>query len=222
MDEIIHKETTNLEAISGFKEAINKKYFEFYKKFSIKIGELAEKVGSGVTPKGGSKVYQEDGVMFIRSQNVQWGEFSLEDVAYISEETDEKMKSSRVFNNDVLLNITGASIGRCAVYSEYSPANVNQHVCIIRTLPSKLDPVFLCEFLNSRYGQQQIQILQAGGNREGLNFGNIRLMKLPDYSFQQQLKIVKEYRLLRRAKYSCRDKTQLSRALQKSLINQVF
>ncbi len=222
LDEVIQKETANLEAISGLKEGVNKKHFERYKKSSIKIGKFTEKVGSGVTPKGGSKVYQEDGVMFIRSQNVQWGDFSLEDVAYISEQTDEKMKSSRVFNNDVLLNITGASIGRCAVYPENIPANVNQHVCIIRTLPNRLDPLFLCEFLNSRYGQHQIQILQAGGNREGLNFGNIRLMRLPDYSFQQQQEIVKEYALLKSSKDSCRDKIQLSRSLQKSLVNQVF
>ena len=76
------------------------------------IGDIAEYIGSGITPKGGSKVYQKSGIMLIRSQNVLSGGFDLSDVAYISEEINRTMKRSEVFESDVLLNITGASIGR--------------------------------------------------------------------------------------------------------------
>ena len=45
-----------------------------------------------------------------------------------------KMSGSKVVANDILLNITGASIGRsCVVPMNFTEANVNQHVCIIRT-----------------------------------------------------------------------------------------
>ena len=34
------------------------------------LGDITSKIGSGSTPRGGSKAYTEDGVIFIRSQNV--------------------------------------------------------------------------------------------------------------------------------------------------------
>ena len=95
---------------------------------------LATHIGSGKTPSGGAEAYQDSGVIFLRSQNVYEEGLRLDDVAFISPEIDEEMKNSRVFKNDVLLNITGASIGRsCHVSQDIGPANVNQHVCIIRT-----------------------------------------------------------------------------------------
>jgi type I restriction enzyme S subunit len=99
----------------------------------LRLGDLAERVGSGVTPTGGSEVYTPSGVTFIRSQNVTNSGLLLDDVAYIDLPTHQRMRASAVFPNDVLLNITGASIGRCcAVPADFGEANVNQHVCAIR------------------------------------------------------------------------------------------
>ncbi|MGH2593724.1 MAG: type I restriction-modification system subunit M N-terminal domain-containing protein, partial [Anaerolineae bacterium] len=55
---------------------------------------------------------------------------------------------------------------------------VKQHVCIIRSIPEKLSPQFLSYFLLSTAGQRQIDSFQAGGNRQGLNFGQIRSFRL--------------------------------------------
>ncbi|QZA80687.1 restriction endonuclease subunit S [Deefgea piscis] len=139
-----------------------------------KLDFHVSKVGSGITPKGGSESYLSEGVPLIRSQNVLWGKLNLSDVAYISEEQHQRMKGSFLNPKDVLLNITGASIGRCAVLpDDFTVGNVNQHVCIIRTTET-LNPYFLAHFLGSDLGQGQINRLQAGGNREGLNFQQIR------------------------------------------------
>ena len=138
-----------------------------------KIGNIASKVGSGSTPRGGSEAYTDHGVIFIRSQNVNNDQLLLDDVAYIPEKTHLKMSGSKVIANDVLLNITGASIGRsCVVPHDFTEANVNQHVCIIRT-PND-HPIFVQSFLSSENGQNAIQSKQAGGGREGLNFQAIR------------------------------------------------
>ncbi|KGH50647.1 hypothetical protein GS19_06700 [Acinetobacter idrijaensis] len=138
-----------------------------------KIGNIASKVGSGSTPRGGVEAYTDHGVIFIRSQNVNNDQLLLDDVAYIPEETHLKMSGSKVIANDILLNITGASIGRsCVVPHDFTEANVNQHVCIIRT-PND-DPIFVQSFLSSENGQNAIQSKQAGGGREGLNFQAIR------------------------------------------------
>ena len=150
------------------------------------LGKLANKVGSGVTPKGGSNSYKSFGIPLIRSQNVLWGTLDLQDVAFIDDVQHEKMKSSIVCKGDVLLNITGASIGRAAV-SNLDVANVNQHVCIIRS--GRLVPEFLRDFLLSFNGQKQIEQFQAGGNRQGLNFEQIKSFKLPLPPLPEQRKI---------------------------------
>lgn len=156
---------------------------------TAKLGHLTEKVGSGITPTGGSTVYASSGIPFIRSQNVLWGELDFSDVAYINDSQHKKMSGSSVLPNDVLLNITGASIGRCCTVPEkLKTSNVNQHVCIIR--PKKnLSSDYLKSFLLSHYGQKQIEQFQAGGNRQGLNFEQIKSFKIHIPEFEEQQKI---------------------------------
>ena len=91
---------------------------------------------------------------------------------YISEEMDSEMSATRVKPGDILLNITGASIGRtCIVPADFQPANVNQHVCIIR-VPKDLQ-YYLSYFLKSVFVKSQIDAFQSGASREGLNFEQI-------------------------------------------------
>ena len=160
------------------------------------IGELAIKVGSGVTPKGGETVYKKEGHPFVRSQNVGLGVLLLEDIAYIDDTTHIRQKNTELQIDDVLLNITGASIGRCAVVNkQIAGGNVNQHVCIIRTKDNLVSP-FLCNFLLSNYGQKQIDSFQAGGNRQGLNFEQIKSIKIGIPCLKEQSKIAKTLQLL--------------------------
>ena len=144
------------------------------------LGKMTSKVGSGITPLGGDKNYKAKGRPFVRSQNVGWGELLLNDIAYIDEETHRSFDATEIQENDVLLNITGASIGRSAVAdSRIVGGNVSQHVCIIRANVDELDPVLLNQFLISERGQKQIDGFQAGGNRQGLNFAQIRSFGIP-------------------------------------------
>ena len=161
-----------------------------------KIGDITSKVGSGVTPKGGSAVYKTSGHLFIRSQNVGNGRFLLDDVAYIDEATHKKQINTELKDGDVLLNITGASIGRTTVVNKnVEGGNVNQHVCIIRLLED-YSPNYICNYLLSYGGQKQIDSFQAGGNREGLNFEQIRSIKFSIPSFREQSKIASLLSLL--------------------------
>jgi type I restriction enzyme S subunit len=160
---------------------------------SVKLGEVLEFVGSGVTPKGGQNVYQKHGVIFIRSQNVYPNQLALDDVAFISDEIDDRMKRTRIFANDVLLNITGASIGRTAyVPKKFPRGNVNQHVCILRSNQQILNCVFLSSYLNSPKAQSEIMNEQAGATRQGLNFQQIRNLVIPICPIEEQQHIVSE------------------------------
>lgn len=152
------------------------------------LGEIAEKIGSGITPTGGNAVYKASGRPFIRSQNIGWGCLHLDDIAFIDETTHATFSGTELRVKDVLLNITGASIGRCAVADEsVVRGNVNQHVCIIRLFFKFAEPQFVQSYLLSPMGQSQIDSFQAGGNREGLNFAqiasfNIGFPPLPEQS----------------------------------------
>lgn len=143
----------------------------------IKLSFLTSKIGSGSTPTGGANVYVHEGVKFLRSQNVYFEGLNLNDVAFITETIDEEMKGTRVKPGDVLLNITGGSIGRCYYVNEsLGRANVNQHVSIIR--PTKIETIYLKYSLQSDLGQNQIALLQTGGNREGLSAAALSNFKI--------------------------------------------
>lgn len=147
------------------------------------------KVGSGITPRGGSEVYVDEGVNFIRSQNVHFEGLKLENISKITLETHNGMNGSKVQYNDLLLNITGGSIGRCCVVNNHVEMNVNQHVCIIRTKKNQLSPFFLNYIIQSNIGQTQVDYFQTGGNREGLTIENIKnfTISFPNISEQEQI-----------------------------------
>ena len=155
-----------------------------------KIDNLTTKIGSGKTPKGGSANYLSEGIPFFRSQNIQNGYLNLNDLVYIDSEIDESMKNSKSYFGDILLNITGASIGRSAINTlSKTHINMNQHVCIIR-LKKEFSFNFLGQFLLSPQGQKKIFKAQSGGSREGLNFKEIGSIKVNiPKNFDEQEKI---------------------------------
>lgn len=139
-----------------------------------RLGWQATKINSGKTPRGGAEVYQSSGVLFLRSQNIYDVGLRINDAetTFIDLETHSEMNNSKVQPGDVLLNITGASIGRtCLVPPSFPEANVNQHVCIIR-LPKHLAH-YTSLVLKSFPTKEQINVMQVGGNRESMNFEQI-------------------------------------------------
>ncbi|MFZ6663492.1 restriction endonuclease subunit S [Peijinzhouia sedimentorum] len=133
----------------------------------VKIKYCVTKVGAGVTPTGGATVYKNSGVIFLRSQNIHNDGLRLDDVAFITEDIHKSMNGSQVKKDDVLINITGASIGRTFVFELDEEANVNQHVCILRPVKEKILPKFLMLQLQSDMIQNQVKTIE-GASREGL------------------------------------------------------
>lgn len=183
-----------------------------------------KKIGSGVTPRGGSEVYTDEGVMFLRSQNIHFEGLALEDVVRITPETHLEMSGSIIQMNDVLLNITGGSIGRCCVVDIKDDFNVNQHVCILR--PTELiNSYFLFYYLRSDIGQTQIFMNLTGSGREGLNFENLGNFILPLCSIHEQLNIGKRIKEVDQAYISIIEKEskriELLKEYRQSLISNV-
>jgi type I restriction enzyme S subunit len=135
----------------------------------VKLGEHTSKMGSGATPAGGDAAYKASGISLIRSLNVRDGEFTYRDLAYIDDVQAAKLSNVVVSADDVLLNITGASVARvCRVPKEVLPARVNQHVMIIRP-KSTIDGVFLERMLLSpNMKRHLLQIGGSGATREAI------------------------------------------------------
>ena len=154
----------------------------------VKLNDVCEKIGSGSTPSGGRNIYKEEGIKFLRSQNVYNDGIRYEGIVYISEELNKK--GSIVKAKDILLNITGGSIGRCVVVpDDFDIANINQHVMIIRGV--NLDIRFwIHNIIISPYIQSKIMDVQVGVSREGLSAEKLKNFLIPLPPLEEQKRIV--------------------------------
>lgn len=158
----------------------------------VRLGDYSVKIGSGSTPRGGEAVYVKKGVPLIRSMNVHFDGLRLEGLAYITKAEAEKLKNVTVQEGDVLLNITGASIGRVTtVPGELAGARVNQHVCIIRPT-SALLPKFLTYFLATPAEKMRINECQVGATRQALTKQMIEDWQVPLPPLEEQQRVVAE------------------------------
>ncbi|MFZ6768066.1 restriction endonuclease subunit S [Undibacterium sp. Di26W] len=156
----------------------------------VKLGALCTKTGSGSTPAGGKSVYPHTGIPFLRSQNIYNHGLELDGLVYITQSTHERMSSTAVKAGDLLLNITGGSIGRCAIVpDDFIEGNINQHIAIIRLalLESKR---FVHAVICSDYFQQQILIHQTGSGRQGLPKNRMDEILVPIAPLAEQHRIV--------------------------------
>jgi type I restriction enzyme S subunit len=135
-----------------------------------RLGDVTTKIGSGATPKGGKGAYKTEGIHLIRSLNIYDYSFQFDNLACIDEDQAAGLDNVRVQQNDVLLNITGASVARCAMVPSYLlPARVNQHVAIIRADEAKVSPHYLLDAINSDFHKQKLlSYAQGGATREAL------------------------------------------------------
>lgn len=137
---------------------------------SAPLKSLTTKIGSGATPRGGKSAYRTGGLPLIRSMNVYGYRFEYADLAYLDEVQAGSLDHVAVEPGDVLLNITGASVARCALAPVHLlPARVNQHVAILRPNLEKTNPSFLVDTLNFESTKSRLLALaQGGATREAL------------------------------------------------------
>ena len=151
---------------------------------------LMSKIGSGATPKGGRESYCDKGISLIRSMNVYNNRFEYKDLAHITDEQAEQLDNVTIEKDDVLLNITGASVARCCVVpGDLLPARVNQHVSIIRCKERILPDFVCCMFTEDNYQRLLWSIATAGGaTREAITKQQIEELMLivPPIDLQKQ------------------------------------
>jgi len=151
---------------------------------------IAIKTGSGSTPRGGKSVYKSHGVLFLRSQNIYNDGLRLDEVAYIDHETHDRMKGTSVEPGDLLLNITGGSIGRCTRMPDLPiEANISQHVAIIRLANSHMRD-FMYRVVLLPFFQSFVINEQTGAGRGGLPKNRMDQIPVPIPPLAEQQRIV--------------------------------
>jgi type I restriction enzyme S subunit len=189
----------------------------------VKCGDISSHVSSGLTPLGGQKTYLKSGILFIRSQNVHVNKLDLSDVAYLSDAVHNKMKRTWVKNGDVLLNITGASIGRVAYFiGKDNSANVNQHVCIIRPKKKKIVPEYLSFLISMPNYQKKIFAQNAGATRQAFNFEQIKKFEIPIAPIELQQKFAELVHKVEKLKAKQRESEKELDNLFNSLMQRAF
>ena len=144
------------------------------------LNDLSSLICNGNTPKGGSEVYVEKGVLFLRSQNVWKNRLELEDVAFIDEDTHSKLKKSALKHNDLLITKTGrintenSSLGRTALFEgKDGSANINGHVYLVRLKQGVLHKFVLYILISESYRELIRKTCVGGIDKRQLNRDHI-------------------------------------------------
>lgn len=157
-----------------------------------KLKDLTSKIGSGATPRGGEAVYQNSGVTLVRSQNVHDAKFVHEGLVAINDAAASALDGVSVEANDVLINITGASVARtCLVDETVLPARVNQHVAILRTDSKVLLPGFLLRvLLGQKMNSYLLDISGSGTTRQAITKAQLESLEMAVPPISEQKRIV--------------------------------
>jgi len=195
-----------------------------------RLSEVTTKIGSGATPRGGDESYKAEGISLIRSLYVYDDGFREAKLARIDEDQANALSNVVVEPQDVLLNITGASVARCCrAPAELLPARVNQHVSIIRPVQERLDSDFLHYLLISKdYKNRLLSTGEEGGStRQAITKAQLLdfVVDFPD-SLPEQQRIValldEAFAGLATAKSNAERNLQNARALFDSHLEAVF
>lgn len=169
--------------VERYRRAVTERLFEelLAEHGEQELGELCERVTKGASPNWQGFEYATEGIVFVRSQNVLWGALDLSDTAFLPPAFNDKQRNSVIRENDVLLNIVGASIGRSAVATRaISGANCNQAVAVIRLkTPTPSDARYLSQWLTSPAAQAQITENAVDVARANFSLGQAKQLKLP-------------------------------------------
>lgn len=142
------------------------------------LGSAVSLVTKGTTPTSVGLSYADQGIPFLRAQNLVDGTVDLDErTLHIDAPTDAELRRSRIRGGDVLLSIAG-TIGRSALVPANAQAmNCNQAVAIIRP-DEDLSAEFLQSWLASSTAQRQIRAMTVTGTISNLSLSQIKSFRI--------------------------------------------
>ena len=161
------------------------------------IGQISELVTSG--SRGWAAYYADSGALFLRMTNLPKDgiKLLLDDKKYVQlPEGSNEGKRTAVRDGDILISIT-AELGKIGFVEGFAnkEAYVNQRICLIRPIPSEVNPKFLAYYLSSPSQRYLLNSLNDSGAKSGLNLSTIAKFRihLPDINLQEHAVYFLEY-----------------------------
>ena len=151
----------------------------------VRMQQLTQKVTKGTTPTTLGMEYVDEGIPFVRVQNLVDGrvDFSRE-ALFIDRETHAALGRSQIHHGDVLISIAG-TIGRAAVVRSTSALNCNQAVAIVRP-QEEVDPDFLLHWLATEDAQRQMRGKRVTATISNLSLTQIKALEVPAVPLELQ------------------------------------
>ena len=174
ISEMISKYDEQLKELDKLSQSIFYEMFgdpvENEKGWEVKtLKNISEKITSGNNAKLATGTYKSEGIPYFRCQNVWKNRIDFKDMVYIDEETNQKLKSSVLKHNDLLItkigriNTENSSLGRVSIYTgEDFQANLSGNLCFIRLLDT-VNPIFVLNIMISNYFRDYIRRTTVGG-----------------------------------------------------------
>jgi type I restriction enzyme S subunit len=156
---------------------------------NVRLASIATTITKGASPNWQGFGYQNEGILFVTSENVREGFLDISRPKYVPLAFHQKLKGSQLKPGDLLVNLVGASIGRSCVFEKYSePANINQAVGIVR-IENRLLSQYIHQLLQTNQGQSLLTKRTVEAARANLSLANLRelLLPIPPVSLQTQL-----------------------------------
>ncbi|MDA8328611.1 MAG: restriction endonuclease subunit S [Betaproteobacteria bacterium] len=146
---------------------------------SVRLKELCEVITKGTTPTSLGFDFADNGVGFIRVQNVTGGKVNYEqDTLFIDEHVHRELNRSQILPGDVLLSIAG-TIGRTGLVPENAPPlNCNQAIAIVRPTDRVYRP-YLRHWLECNDAQSQMRGSTVMGTIQNLSLAQIGSLRVP-------------------------------------------
>ena len=195
----------------------------------VPLKSLSTLITNGNTPKGGSENYVENGITFLRSQNVWRNQIILDDVAYIDEATHRSMKKSSLRYKDILITKTGrvntenSSLGRAALFlGKDDSANINGHVYLVR-LKNTAIPEYIVTILTGEAYRKYIRKVCVGGiDKRQINVEQVEDFPiiLPPIEMQKSFSTIREE--IGKSKLTIQQSLDKLEVLKKALMQQYF
>ena len=154
-----------------------------------KLGELSQKISVGIATSS-SKYFssQDQGVPFIKNQDIKENRINTKNLEYISKEFDNKNKNKRVKQGDIITARTGYP-GLSAVVPKELEGAQTFTTLITRPISEMILSEYISIFINSPYGMKQISGMEAGGAQKNVNAGIVQNLLIPLPSLDEQKKI---------------------------------
>ena len=156
-------------------------------KFEWKEVELSEIADLTVGFVGTmTRHYTDEGVLFLRSTNIEPFNIKMDDIKYISPEFNEQIKKSELKTDDVVIVRTGKP-GACTVIPpKGEPWNCSDLV-VIHPNKEKVNPYYLAAYINLASGVINANLV--GAVQQHFNVGSAKKMKIQLPSLQIQNRI---------------------------------